>query len=169
MPDLQLTAEERECLSSLNGAKERSRFTYMTSAQREEVWKGRLGEFYTCCLRVAAGPSLPNGPITQLTPHLTQNPCTCTWFKIAIRGMDSKDLQRLWTSHKHQPNDAAEAAISRSDWEGGREQRNTMGRDSGQSAPAQRWLENFQPGLGEHKDYRVLESTILFKIMKIRY
>ena len=29
-----------------------------------------------CCLRLAAGPGLPNGPITQLSPYLTQNPCT---------------------------------------------------------------------------------------------
>ena len=29
-----------------------------------------------CCLRVAACPCLPNGPITQLSPYLTQNHCT---------------------------------------------------------------------------------------------
>ena len=28
-----------------------------------------------CCLRVSAGPCLPNGPITQLSPYFTQNPC----------------------------------------------------------------------------------------------
>ena len=28
-----------------------------------------------CCLRVAAGPCLPNGPITQLGPYFTRNPC----------------------------------------------------------------------------------------------
>ena len=27
-----------------------------------------------CCPRVAAAPSLPNGPITQLSPYLTRNP-----------------------------------------------------------------------------------------------
>ena len=32
-----------------------------------------------CCLRVAAGPCLPNGPITQLSPYFTRNPCT-EWF-----------------------------------------------------------------------------------------
>ena len=29
-----------------------------------------------CCLRVATGPCLPNGPITQLSPYLTRNPFT---------------------------------------------------------------------------------------------
>ena len=29
-----------------------------------------------CCQRVAAGTCLPNGPITQLSPYLTQNPCS---------------------------------------------------------------------------------------------
>ena len=28
-----------------------------------------------CCLRVAAGPCLPNGPITQLSPYFIRNPC----------------------------------------------------------------------------------------------
>ena len=31
-----------------------------------------------CCLRVAASPCLPNGPITQLSPYFTRNPCT--WY-----------------------------------------------------------------------------------------
>ena len=29
-----------------------------------------------CCLRVAAGPCLPDGPIMQLSPYFTRNPCT---------------------------------------------------------------------------------------------
>ena len=29
-----------------------------------------------CCLTVAAGPCLPNGPITHLSPYFTRNPCT---------------------------------------------------------------------------------------------
>ena len=29
-----------------------------------------------CCPILAAGPCLPNGPISQLSPHLTRNPCT---------------------------------------------------------------------------------------------
>ena len=37
-----------------------------------------------CCLRVAASPCLPNSPITQLSPYLTQNPCT--------------ETKRLWDS-----------------------------------------------------------------------
>ena len=28
-----------------------------------------------CCLRVTAGPCLPNSPISQLSPYLTWNPC----------------------------------------------------------------------------------------------
>ena len=31
-----------------------------------------------CCLRVAASPFLPNGPITQLSPYFTRNPCICS-------------------------------------------------------------------------------------------
>ena len=33
-----------------------------------------LGQY---CPRVATGPSLPNGPLTQLSPYLTRKPGTC--------------------------------------------------------------------------------------------
>ena len=35
-----------------------------------------------CCLRVAADPCLPNGPITQLSPYLTWNPCIAYFMDI---------------------------------------------------------------------------------------
>ena len=38
-----------------------------------------------CCLRVAAGPCLPKGPITQLSPYFNRNPC-----------MGSYNPPRLW-------------------------------------------------------------------------
>ena len=39
-----------------------------------------------CYLRIAAGPCLPNGPIMQLSPYLTQNPCmvSCNSNSISI-------------------------------------------------------------------------------------
>ena len=40
-----------------------------------------------CCQRVAAGPCLSNGSITQLSPYLTQNPCTyrvLTWTVVLV-------------------------------------------------------------------------------------
>ena len=34
-----------------------------------------------CCPRVAAAPSLPNGPITQLSPYFTRKPSKAVWNK----------------------------------------------------------------------------------------
>ena len=49
-----------------------------------------------CCLRVAAGPCLPNGPITQLSPYMIRNPCrgwplgpTMCIVSVAVRWMVS--------------------------------------------------------------------------------
>ena len=43
-------------------------------------WQNRLSGIWVkwgqCCPRVTASPCLPNGPITQLSPYLTQNPGT---------------------------------------------------------------------------------------------
>ena len=35
-----------------------------------------------CCPRVTAGPWLPNGPITQPSPYLNQNPCR--WQRVTV-------------------------------------------------------------------------------------
>ena len=40
-----------------------------------------------CCLRLAAGPCLPNGPIMQLSPYLTQNPCS-----YLLPGQDGEEI-----------------------------------------------------------------------------
>ena len=55
---------------------------YLAQSVRRVPWLGQ-GYYYVqrlrairgqCCLRVAAGPCLPKGPIMQLSPYLTLDP-----------------------------------------------------------------------------------------------
>ena len=50
-----------------------------------------------CCLRVAAGPCLPNGTITQLSPYFTRNPCTCASARLIVFG--SLEVISNWSCH----------------------------------------------------------------------
>ena len=53
-----------------------------------------------CCLRVAACTCLPYGPITQLSPYFTQNPCTIKWnglLSIYLPKLPAENKLRVWS------------------------------------------------------------------------